>query len=96
MSQKSVQSKKQTMKKNPKVTVKSLQMTKSQIETQKVFSEPRPSTSGTSKGGKPIVLSQSSEDSEYESDIAEEEKCCVCHTYEAGYLKAMCICFLCQ
>ena len=84
---KSVQSKKQTMKKNPKVTVKSLQMTKSQIETQKVFSEPRPSTSGTSKGGKPIVLSQSSEDSEYESDIAEEEKCCVCHTYEAGYLK---------
>ena len=48
--------------------------------------DPRPSTSGTIKVGGPINLSQSSEDSE-STDIAEDEKCCVCHTYEAGYLK---------
>ena len=57
------------------------------------FSEPKPSTSGTRKGGKPNVFAQSSKDSRYLYDISEEEKWCVCHTYEAGYLKE---CFFCQ
>ena len=42
---------KTTMKKNPKVTMKYLQMTKSQIEIKNVSSESSPGTSGTSKGG---------------------------------------------
>ena len=55
-------------------------------ESANLTNDPRPSTSGTIKVGGPIDLSQSSEDSEY-TDIAEDEKCCVCHTCEAGYLK---------
>ena len=55
-------------------------------ESENFIIDPRPSTSGTVKVGGPIELSQSSEDSEY-TDIAEDKKCCVCHTYEAGYLK---------
>lgn len=64
--------------------------TKSHGKTKREDSEPRPSTSGTSKAGGPINLSQSSQnsdDSEYVSQTKEEDKCCVCHTFEAEYLK---------
>ena len=64
--------------------------TKSHVKTKREYREPRPSASGTSKAGGPINLSQSSQnsdDSEYVSQTKEEDKCCVCHTFEAEYLK---------
>ena len=85
--QKTLPKKKQATK-NQKGTskVKCSKTTIQKSEPINLTNDPRPSTSGTSKVGGPIDLSQSSEDSEY-TDIAEDEKCCVCHTYEAGYLK---------
>ena len=85
--QKTLTKKKQAIK-NQKGTSK-VKCSKTAIpktESGILTNDPRPSTSGTIKVGGPIDLSQSSEDSE-STEIAEDEKCCVCHTYEAGYLK---------
>ena len=72
--------------KAPKTAAK--KKVKCQVKTQKKDNEPRPSTSGISNGGGPTDrLSQPSEDSEYVPETEEENKCCVCHRFEAEYLK---------
>ena len=48
----------------------------------------QPSTSGTSKAGKPIdILSTESSDSDSDPEISEEEKCCLCHKLEPDELR---------
>ena len=48
----------------------------------------QPSTSGTSKAGKPIdILSTESSDSDSDPEISEEEKCCLCHKWEPDELR---------
>ena len=50
--------------------------------------DPQPSTSGLNKRGRPLNLTpEDQEDSDSEIDIAESEKCCVCHRWEPPDLK---------
>ncbi|XP_053392052.1 uncharacterized protein LOC128554769 [Mercenaria mercenaria] len=61
---------------------------KSSVKIQKVNEEPKPSTSGTSNKGKPLsLISEDSSDSDIDTEVSEEEKCCVCGNWEPDELK---------
>ena len=49
---------------------------------------PQPSTSGINKYGKPIdLVSEEGTESDIDSEIDDEEKCCVCNKWEPDELK---------